>query len=308
MPAPTMTTSAVAGRVAAIEKVARRRGAGHVTWLRRRGSAATRSPRRTGLSGGRAVGTPACRRSIEAGEGLEAVLALARPGQRAGPALDHLRVDVAGGAARRGPPMRGRPRRSRRARRAQLAWARRARCSPRDRSETMGGVTPGVASAAAGAPATWRARARRPLARSRRLPARSPRSRGRPAAPPTTNRETTDVRPNGSQTGSSVAPRRATAAPAARPRSRFGLRSPKTTRSTDTRRRPAASRMTAPVTPRSPVTDTSAAVGTGPATTDAPAPRRRSPAATSSGPSPTSSARSPGRIPWRTARPRNVPP
>ena len=55
----------------------------------------------------------------------------------------------------------------------------------------------------------------------------------RPAAEPTTARDGDRAsRPRSSSTGTSVSPRRSTAAPAARTRSRFGLRSPKTTRST----------------------------------------------------------------------------
>ena len=61
-------------------------------------AAATRSPRRTGRSGGRAVGT---RRSVdEASERLQAVLPLAGPGQGAGPSLDELGVGVTGGMLR----------------------------------------------------------------------------------------------------------------------------------------------------------------------------------------------------------------
>ena len=80
------TTSAVAGSVT----------------CRSRSSVATRSPRRIGRSGGRlVVGAPLtasgpAASARTAAERLQAVLALARPGQGAGPPLDELRVAVAG--------------------------------------------------------------------------------------------------------------------------------------------------------------------------------------------------------------------
>ena len=94
IPAPTMTTSAVGGGgllssslPTAERAISRPSG--------RRARSATRSPRRTGRSGGRAVGIDGL--ADEAGERLQAVLALARTGQGTGPALDQLRVGVARG-------------------------------------------------------------------------------------------------------------------------------------------------------------------------------------------------------------------
>ncbi len=94
IPAPTMTTSARRRRGAGVEQRAEGRTR-HQPASRSPGSDATRSPRRTGRSGGRAVGMVVV--ADEARERLQAVLALARTGQGTGPALDQLGVGVAGG-------------------------------------------------------------------------------------------------------------------------------------------------------------------------------------------------------------------
>ena len=106
-----------------------------------------------------------------------------------------------------------------------------------------------------------------------------------------------------SRTGTSVSPRRSTAAPAARTRSRFGLRSPKTTRSTAwVVARLAVPRRRAGHVPAALDRDERRRSGPARATIVTPARRSHSPAVASSRPSPTSSARSPGTTPNRSIR------